>query len=70
MIVLPVVFAPLCQAVQEEGAGESGGALRLQRLRLPDGDDRPRQTAQLHHRRSESRDSCFMISHTALSNAS
>lgn len=54
-------LSPLCQTVQEEGAGESGGALRLQRLRLPDGDDRPRQTAQLHRRRSESRDSCFVL---------
>lgn len=61
-------LSPVCQTVQEEGAGESGGALRLQRLRLPDGDDRPRQTAQLHRRRSESRDSCFSIvrSFTAL----
>lgn len=42
-----------CQAVQEEGAGESGGALRVQRLRLSDGDDRPRQTAQLHSGRGE-----------------
>lgn len=52
-------LSPVCQTVQEEGAGESGGALRLQRLRLPDGDDRPRQTAQLHRRRSEGRDSIF-----------
>lgn len=61
-------LSPVCQTVQEEGAGESGGALRLQRLRLPDGDDRPRQTAQLHRWRSESRDSCFSIvrSFTAL----
>lgn len=42
-----------CQAVQEEGAGESCGAVRVQRIRLSDGDDRPCQTAQLHHWRSE-----------------
>lgn len=54
-------FSSLCQTVQEEGARGSGGALRLQRLRLPDGDDRPRQTAQLHRRRSESRDLCCLF---------
>lgn len=50
-----------CQAVQEEGVGESGGALRLQRLRLPDGDDRPCQTAQLHRWRSEAMIHVFII---------
>uniref|UniRef100_A0A3P8TKQ1 Dolichol-phosphate mannosyltransferase subunit 1 n=1 Tax=Amphiprion percula TaxID=161767 RepID=A0A3P8TKQ1_AMPPE len=39
------------QIVQEEGVGESGGALRLQGLRLSDGVDHQSQAAQLHHRR-------------------
>lgn len=46
-------FSHWCQAVQEEGVGESDGAVRVQRLCLSDGDDRPSQTAQLHNRRSE-----------------
>lgn len=41
------------QVVQEKCSGESGGAVRLQRLRLSDGDDRQSQTAQLYHRRGE-----------------
>lgn len=34
--------------------------MRVQRVRLPDGDDRPRQTAQLHSRRSEAPIHSFM----------
>lgn len=53
LFLTPAALSLCCQAVQEEGAGESGGALRVQRLRLSDGDDRPRQTAQLHSGRGE-----------------
>ena len=50
------VFIPgvcVSQAVQEEGSGGFDRTLRLQGLRLPDGDDHPCPAARLLHWRGQ-----------------